>query len=57
MTEADRITTLSGFSRIIRIIEDLPDHDVPVEIGEAFLKIYQAAMLARYSIRDEETAT
>ena len=57
MTEADRIDTLSGFSRIIRIIEEMPDDDVPVEIGEAFLKIYLAAMLARYSIRDEESAT
>ena len=47
MTEADRIDTLCGFLRIIRIIEELPVDDVPDEIEEASLKISLAAVVAR----------
>ena len=57
MTESDRITTLSGFSRIIRIIEDLPVDDVADEIEAATLEIFRAASAARFIIRNERFAT
>ena len=57
MTEADRIDTLSGFLRIIRIIEELPVDDVPDEIEEASLKISLAAVVARDFVRSQERKT
>ena len=57
MTEADRIDTLCGFLRIIRIIEKMPVDDVSKEIEEAILKIYMAAVAARDFVRAQERKT
>ena len=57
MTEADRIDTLSGVLRIIRIIEEMPVDDVPDEVEEATLKIYLAAVVARDFVRAQERKT